>query len=151
MGWEGIKVRTSMKSANHIIKRWDVIITITVISLYFVPWATNYQLARKAKVNAGSNEYIAIISVNAEEVERVTLTGHAGTERLDIPEIECDLNTVEVKDEEIRIKSSDCPEQICVNTGYISKPGPAIICLPHRVVIEIQTVDGQTDDLIISS
>ena len=141
-----------MKSANHIIKRWDVIITITVISLSFVPWAIfNHQLALKAKVNAGSNEYIAVISVNAEEVERVTLTGHAGTERLDIPEIEYDPNTVEVKDKEIRIKSSDCPEQICVNTGYISKPGPAIICLPHRVVIEIQTVDGQTDDLIISS
>lgn len=141
-----------MKSANHIIKRWDVIITITVISLSFVPWAIfNHQLALKAKVNAGPNEYIAVISVNAEEVERVTLTGHAGTERLDIPEIEYDPNTVEVKDKEIRIKSSDCPEQICVNTGYISKPGPAIICLPHRVVIEIQTVDGQTDDLIISS
>ena len=90
------------------------------------------------------------MSVNAEEVERVTLTGHAGTEQLDIPEIDCDLNTVEVKEEEIRIKSSDCPEQICINTGYISKPGPAIICLPHRVVIEIQTV-MTTDDLIISS
>ena len=84
-------------------------------------------------------------------MERVTLTGHAGTEQLEIPEIDCDLNTVEVNEEEIRIKSSVCPEQICINTGYISKPGPAIICLPHRVVIEVQTVDGQTDDLIISS
>jgi hypothetical protein len=152
MGWEGIKVRTTMKTANHIIKRWDVIITFMFIFLSFVPWAIfNHQLAGKAQANSDSNKYIAVISVNAEEVERVTLTGHAGTEHLDIPEIDCDLNTVEVKKEEIRIKSSDCPEQICINTGYISIPGPAIICLPHRVVIEIQTVEGETDDLIISS
>jgi hypothetical protein len=100
MGWKGIKVKTTMKSANHIIKRWDVIITITVIFLSFVPWAIfNHQLTLKAKANAGSNEYVAIISVNAEEVKRVTLTRHRGTEQLDIPEIDCDLNTVEVKEE----------------------------------------------------
>jgi hypothetical protein len=89
-----------MKTANPIIKRWDVIITIMVIFLSFVPWAIfNHQLALKTKANAGSNAYIAVISVNAKEVERVALTGHRGTEQLDIPEIHCDLNTVEVKEE----------------------------------------------------
>ncbi|WP_256240665.1 NusG domain II-containing protein [Bacillus sp. V3B] len=56
-----------------------------------------------------------------------------------------------IKDEEIRIRSSTCPEQICVNTSYISKPGPAIICLPHMVIINIEAVGGQNDDLIIST
>ena len=82
---------------------------------------------------------------------RVLLTGHTGTEVLDIPEIECNPNTVEVIDEEIRIISSTCPEQICVNTGYISKPGPAIICLPHQVIINIEAVGGESINPIISS
>ena len=70
---------------------------------------------------------------------------------MDIPEIECNSKTVEVKDEEIRIESSTCPGQICVNTGYISKPGPAIICLPHQVIVSIEAVGGEIEELIISS
>ena len=74
-------------------------------------------------------------------------------EKLNIPEIECNPNTIEVKNKEIRIESSTCPEQICVNTGYISKPSPAIIYLPHQVIISIEAVGGERNEqeLIISS
>lgn len=43
----------------------------------------------------------------------------------------------EIKNREIRFKSSDCPDKICVNTGFISKPGQAAACLPNKTVIKI--------------
>lgn len=44
---------------------------------------------------------------------------------------------LEVKDGQIRVKSSDCPEQICVHTGWISKKGQILVCAPNHVLIEI--------------
>ena len=40
----------------------------------------------------------------------------------------------------IRIAEADCPDQVCVNQGWISNGTVPIICLPHRLMIEI--VDG---------
>jgi len=51
----------------------------------------------------------------------------------------------------ILIKSSTCPLQICVHTSYISEPGPSIICLHHQVIITVKAVNGESDDMIISS
>lgn len=44
---------------------------------------------------------------------------------------------IETANGKIRVQSSDCPDKICVKTGYISKKGEKIVCLPKRLVIEI--------------
>lgn len=133
------------------IKPWDIIITLIFVLVSFIPFAIFSRQQAEVEATIDNIEYVAVISSKNQEVGRVMLTGHTGTEILDIPEIECNPNTVEVIDEEIRIISSTCPEQICVNTGYISKPGPAIICLPHQVIINIEAVGGESINPIISS
>jgi hypothetical protein len=35
------------------------------------------------------------------------------------------------------IKDADCPDKICVEHRKISKTGETIVCLPHKLVIEI--------------
>ena len=49
-------------------------------------------------------------------------------------------NAVQVDQGRIRIAEADCPDQVCVNQGWISNGTVPIICLPHRLMIEI--VDG---------
>ncbi|WP_428910168.1 NusG domain II-containing protein [Niallia sp. Krafla_26] len=147
------KEMNHLKNALQMIKRWDIIITVLFLALSFIPVSIfSYQQA-KVEARIDNLEYVAVISSRNKEVKRYTLTGHKSTEKLNIPEIECNPDTVEVRDEEIRIESSTCPEQICVNTGYISKPGPAIICLPHQVIISVEAVGGEenADQIIISS
>jgi len=85
------------------------------------------------------------------EIQRVTLTDNMGMDILNIPEIDCSPDAVEVNNDQIRIKGSNCPQQICVNRGYISKPGEIIICLPHKMIIEIESTNGEEKDLIFSS
>ena len=41
---------------------------------------------------------------------------------------------------------ADCPDKICVNHATISDVGESIVCLPHRVVVEIVSSDGETDN-----
>ena len=44
---------------------------------------------------------------------------------------------LQVESGKVRVKSSDCPEQICVHAGWISKKGQIIVCAPNHVLIEI--------------
>ncbi|MGE5311813.1 MAG: NusG domain II-containing protein [Nitrospirota bacterium] len=45
---------------------------------------------------------------------------------------------VEVKDGRVRVKDSDCPRRICLHTGWIQHPGETIVCVPNKIVIEIE-------------
>ena len=36
------------------------------------------------------------------------------------------------------MESSDCHNQVCVNHKPISRSGESIICLPHKVVVQIE-------------
>ena len=53
-------------------------------------------------------------------------------------------NTVRVEPGRIRIVSADCPDKICVDTGWISDSAAPIVCLPHRLVIRLE--EGPADD-----
>jgi hypothetical protein len=44
---------------------------------------------------------------------------------------------LELKDGRIRVKESDCPRRICLHTGWIQHPGETIVCVPNKMVIEI--------------
>lgn len=44
---------------------------------------------------------------------------------------------IEVKNGAIGFIKSDCPDQICVQTGFISRQGQVAVCLPNKTVIEI--------------
>lgn len=54
-------------------------------------------------------------------------------------------NTVQVEKGRIRILEADCPDQVCVNQGWISSGAVPIICLPHRLIIEIMEAGGDLD------
>ena len=46
-------------------------------------------------------------------------------------------NEIEIRDHQIRVKAADCPDQICVDQGFISDGTVPIVCLPNHLVIEI--------------
>ena len=47
-------------------------------------------------------------------------------------------NMVLVEPGRIRVERADCPDQICVHQGYISDGSQPIVCLPNRLIIQIQ-------------
>jgi len=59
----------------------------------------------------------------------------------DIFEIDGDNShmIIEIKDSKVRVKESGCPEQICVNTGYIKRKTQTITCAPNDVYVKIGT------------
>ncbi len=47
-------------------------------------------------------------------------------------------NTLIIEDGHACFKNSDCPDKTCEKMGKISKAGDSIVCLPHRVVAEVE-------------
>ena len=56
--------------------------------------------------------------------------------------------TVVIENGTVYMKDADCPDKLCEKTGKISKNGETIVCLPHRVVVEIQGGEGNVDSLV---
>lgn len=56
-------------------------------------------------------------------------------------------NIILCQNGEVRMIQSNCPDQICVHHKAVSAVGENIICLPHKIVVEItgdkaNTLDG---------
>lgn len=68
----------------------------------------------------------------------------AGDTTFDIPYGE-HVNTVEIRDHRIRVRSADCPDKTCVSMGWLTSSSMPIVCLPHHLVIEFTDSTGDVD------
>ncbi len=86
-----------------------------------------------AVFTSGTKSNIRILS-GGEEVYAADLSTAQDT-TFDV-ESEGHINTVEIKDHQIRVAQADCPDQTCVHMGWLKSSGTPIVCLPHQLVIE---------------
>ena len=59
-----------------------------------------------------------------------------------------DINVLVIKDGKAYITEADCPDGICKDYRHISYVGETIVCLPHKVVVEIT---GDTTDISLDA
>lgn len=90
---------------------------------------------------------VAVIEQNGKEIRQVDLDSISQPETL-VLEGEISV-TVLLEPGQVSIVHSDCPDQICVNTGVLTHPGQSAVCLPARVAVRIvgetqSGVDGMT-------
>ena len=50
--------------------------------------------------------------------------------------------TVEILNSAVKVKSSGCPNKICVNAGFVRGAGTSIICAPNGIIVEIGKRSG---------
>lgn len=79
---------------------------------------------------------VAEIDLSRTDADSFTVTGPAGT------------NTIQVEQGRIRVSSADCPDQVCVDQGWISDGALPIVCLPNKLVIEIVGGEGELDGVV---
>ncbi|WP_342438167.1 NusG domain II-containing protein [Paenibacillus sp. FSL L8-0436] len=54
-------------------------------------------------------------------------------------------NLLKVHDYGIEMYDADCPDKVCLGFGFITLPKQTIVCLPHRVLVEIAGASGGDD------
>ena len=98
-------------------------------------------------VGAACAAYVLLRPAGTGVVARITLDGEL-VEEIDLSAVTEPYtftlegpggftNTIQVEHGRIRVREAGCPDQVCVNQGYISDGTVPIVCLPNRLVIEI--------------
>lgn len=50
-------------------------------------------------------------------------------------------NKLHIEHDGISVTEADCRDHICMDQGKVSQAGVPIVCLPHRLTIEIEGDD----------
>lgn len=53
----------------------------------------------------------------------------------------------EIKSSSIAFIHSNCPDQVCVRTGFISHSAQTAVCLPNKLIIKIYKNNNLIDDI----
>ncbi len=78
------------------------------------------------KVNVIKNGEITAVYSLKEDLS-VTINGENGW-----------VNELVIKDKKAYVSKANCPDKICAKHRPVKKSGETIVCLPHRLVIEIE-------------
>lgn len=91
----------------------------------------------------GAQNRTAVIYHNGEVIREINLDLLSEPVEFDISS-DGHINTVRAERGRIRMLSADCPDKICVNQGWIDNGAVPIVCLPHKITIEIK---GGADEI----
>lgn len=117
-----------MKSRNNetkIISKTDIILFVAILSVCLI----GIILIRLTR----DNGYNVNIMIGGELKDSYKLNKN---QEFDVVS-EFGNNHVVILDGYVYVSNADCPDKVCVEHYKISKDGETIICLPHKLVIEV--------------
>jgi hypothetical protein len=116
--------------------RWDALIVLLVVLCAVASAVTIWGGQEK------SDRVTMVVSVDGEEVDRYDLAELPNREPLTYSHngytLRVGLSLLYPDKPCIRVLESDCPTQDCVHTGEIYRAGQSIVCLPARIIIELE-------------
>lgn len=84
-------------------------------------------------------ELKVVITIDGQIYQSIPLTNETDEEI--VVEQNGKTNVVHIHDGQVSITEASCPDQICVHTAPADENGEMIICLPHKVIVEVTTND----------
>ena len=82
---------------------------------------------------------------NGQLVETVNLTQSGQPQTIVLEGDNGAENTVLIQDGQVCMSHATCPDQVCVNQGWISDSAVPIVCLPNQVILQIKGGGGTLD------
>lgn len=116
------------------IKKRDIILALMMILLGIAGYGV-IRLGQKK----GSQ---VVIYVDQKEISRYDLD----TDTTKEIQTAKGTNTLVIENGMAYVTDADCPDQVCIRMGKISKTGENIVCLPHKLVIQVEGGVGQKSE-----
>lgn len=95
--------------------------------------------------NNSKESSCAVIKKDGKVIETISLDKDCENFTVD----GADNMSFTVRNGKIAVFHSDCPDKICIKTGFISKKGEMAVCLPNRVSVEIVSSDDDNADVVV--
>lgn len=124
-------------------KKWDIIVIVLLICISFIP-----ELIFGIMMGRNHKGTYVEITVEGKLYKTLNLSEHRGEEEFNV-ETKYGYNLIKIKDQSVAVIDADCQDKICERPGFISKPGQSLVCLPHKMMVEVKSYDNKIDDVII--
>lgn len=90
----------------------------------------------------------AIITQNGSVIHSIDLNKVNEPYEITVKAENNGFNTIYVEKGKIKFSQASCPDQLCVQTGFLSNINDIAVCLPHGLFIEIEGgTEGDVDSL----
>ncbi|EEI87356.1 NusG domain II-containing protein [Anaerococcus lactolyticus] len=117
------------------IKKGDIIVIVGLILLSFgINFAIN-------KAMSGYEGDMLVVEQNGKVIKKLPMDKDTEFK----VEYGGHYNTIVIKDKKAYMKKADCQDQICTHMHPIDKEGQSIICLPHRLFLEVESHGDKKD------
>jgi hypothetical protein len=80
---------------------------------------------------------VVVVNVNGSDAERWPLDPGAEPVTRTVQGA-IGKSTFEISGGRVRMVSSDCPDKVCVRTGWVSRAGQVIVCIPNRIILRVE-------------
>lgn len=121
------------------IKTWTWIIVLLLVLL--LSGGAALWLNSRPAPGMVANIYQDGVCIRSVDLSRVT------TSETYTVESDAGVNVIQIEPGQIRILEADCPDQVCVQAGWLTDSAAPIVCLPHRLVISLEetAAENRTD------
>lgn len=118
---------------------WDALVVAAVLALAAVLF---FGVVRRG---GSVDTLLCTVSQNGQVLDEIRLTAGSPDQTLEYGDY-----TLEINHGHVCIQRAPCANQDCVHTGWISRPGQSIVCLPGRFIVELGGEDEHPDyDIVV--
>jgi len=122
------------------LKPLDIVVIVVLLAIALGSSTTAFINSHK-----NFNKKYVEIEVKGKLYKKLPLD-NSSNERITV-DTDLGKNVIEISNGKVRISDADCRDQICIKDGSINKPGDILVCLPHKVVVQIKGENSDTDVL----
>lgn len=132
-----------MKKLLKMMKSGDIVLLLFLVVLSFLPVI----IFSFANATSATDYYTAVVSVDGEEIHRFELKDDGEREVYVYSDDHGHENHIIREGTIVYMVEASCADQLCVRQGEIERIGETIVCLPHRLLVEVNSdnVDQQPD------
>lgn len=80
----------------------------------------------------------AIISQNGRVIHRIDLNTVKSPYQITVKTDDNGYNIIYIEKDKIGFRDANCPDKVCIQTGFLSHTNEIAVCLPHGLFIEIE-------------
>lgn len=97
-----------------------------------------------------STDATAIVSLDGKTIKTLPLNPQDDPITFTIEDGKGGYNSIHIEDGKIGIIDTNCPDKLCIKTGFIANSALPIVCLPHALTIQVKDHISSKDlDIIV--
>lgn len=116
-------------------KPGDIVLLLFLVVLSFLPVI----LFSLNQASDDHTHYTAVVSANGEVVHEFELMDDDVREVYEYVSEDGESNTIVREGTIVYMIDASCTDQLCVRQGEISEMRETIVCLPHALIVEVQS------------